>query len=259
MNFLRILIKEIWFQITCNTLPRRMYLFSLLFMPLIYSFVSFIMFQQSGQASFLSYVVLGSGMMGMWSSIVFSSSADIVRERENRSLELLMATPTPFWLIMGGRLCTNSLLGLLSLGVALLIVRVFLGQPLYFQSPGLFLLALIATVYTFASLSLLISTLFALSRVARVLQNLIEFPLFLLCGMLFPVEILPSFLRPLSWSLAPTWALQAMREAMTGGTGGFWFHVLFTVALASLYLGLSALLFAKIERSVRISGTLGSI
>lgn len=258
MRTLSILFKEAKFQALNNAFPRRMYLFSLFLVPFIYSLVAYILFLHSQRPSFLSFVILGAGMMGMWSSIVFSSSADIVRERENRTLELLVASPTPFWLIMVGRLTTNSLLGLLSLAVSLFTVRVICGQPLSFLNPDLFVLALLVTTFTFACLSLLISTAFALSRVARSLQNLIEFPLFLLCGMLFPVEMLPPFVRPLSYLLSPTWALSAMRGAMTGENPDFWVHLLFTLLLSLIYLGAAVYFFNLIERRVRILGTLGS-
>ena len=55
-------------------------------------------------------------------------------------------------------------------------------------------------------------------RSAWALGTAFEQPVWLICGFLVPVAILPDWVRPLSWLLAPTWGVQAIREAALGGS-----------------------------------------
>ena len=54
-------------------------------------------------------------------------------------------------------------------------------------------------------------------RYANALTNLFDYPIWLLCGLLVPVELLPAPVRPLAWLLPPTWGAQAIRDSVIGG------------------------------------------
>ena len=45
-------------------------------------------------------------------------------------------------------------------------------------------------------------------------------PVWLIAGFLVPLTLLPGWVRPISWLLAPTWGVDAIREAAQGG--GAW-------------------------------------
>jgi ABC-2 type transport system permease protein len=38
------------------------------------------------------------------------------------------------------------------------------------------------------------------------------------CGFLVPLSLLPDWVRPISWALAPTWGIRAIRESALGGS-----------------------------------------
>mgnify|MGYP003694698233 CR=1 FL=1 len=50
------------------------------------------------------------------------------------------------------------------------------------------------------------------------LGNFFEYPVWLICGFLVPLALLPGWVRPISWVLAPTWGMSAIRESALGGT-----------------------------------------
>jgi ABC-2 type transport system permease protein len=66
---------------------------------------------------------------------------------------------------------------------------------------------------------------------------LIIFPAFLLSGIFVPVQSLPDWLRPLSYLIPPTWAIEGLRDVLLRGWGleHVWLHV--------LVLGVFALVF----------------
>jgi ABC-2 type transport system permease protein len=44
-----------------------------------------------------------------------------------------------------------------------------------------------------------------------------EFPVYILCGFLFPVALLSNWARPISYLLPPYWAARALHETSSGG------------------------------------------
>jgi ABC-2 type transport system permease protein len=47
-------------------------------------------------------------------------------------------------------------------------------------------------------------------------QNAMEFPIYMLCGFLFPIALLPGWTTPLSYILGPYWAARALHGTTTG-------------------------------------------
>ena len=125
-------------------------------------------------------------------------------------------------------------------------------------SPGYFFVALVGMVASFVVISSVIACLLTLSRRTSLYMNCIEIPFILLCGMAFPVDILPAWLQSVSRCLAPTWAVELLRMTVQGVTdaAAFWrgFGVL-TLLSAALAV-LSAWLYRVIDRAVRINASL---
>ena len=63
----------------------------------------------------------------------------------------------------------------------------------------------------------LLAVAFVRYRTAWALGNLLEYPVWLICGFLVPLTLFPGWVRPISWVLAPTWGMRAIREAALGG------------------------------------------
>jgi ABC-2 type transport system permease protein len=67
------------------------------------------------------------------------------------------------------------------------------------------------------------------------LGNLFEWPVWMICGLLIPVSVLPGWLQPVSWAFAPTWGMAALRGA-TLGTGHPWADIAMCGVLTLAYL-----------------------
>ena len=88
-----------------------------------------------------------------------------------------------------------------------------------------------------------------------------EYPIYILCGFLFPVLLLPGWLRPVSYALPPYWAVRSLQGASLGDLPKgevvqIWLLLLVTSALM---LGLAVLLFRLFLNRARRRGTLGYI
>ncbi|MCL2342738.1 MAG: ABC transporter permease, partial [Firmicutes bacterium] len=204
-----------------------------------------------------SYVILGAGLMGIWSCICFSSAGDINRERWSGTLSMIFVAPAGFQLIIFGKILGNTLLSLLTLLLSFVTAKLVFGVSLSVSQPLLTVFALFSTVVCFIVFSTLIAYLLTLSRKTTLYMNLIEVPIILLCGFVFPIEQLPRWVQIISFVLPPTWAVKLLRLGIgLAEPWQFWetFGIL-TVVTAG-YLILSLLLYRMIDRQVRRGATL---
>ena len=65
-------------------------------------------------------------------------------------------------------------------------------------------------------LGFLLGAAFVRFRAAWAVGNLFEFPVWTICGLLIPIAVLPAWIEPVSWVFAPTWGMNAMRDAALG-------------------------------------------
>ncbi|MBQ7491275.1 MAG: ABC transporter permease [Clostridia bacterium] len=241
-----------------QSFARSMFRFCLIANPILNTILLYEMYRSSGEENFMAYVVLGAGLMGLWSCICFSSAGDINRERYSGTLALIFAAPASFPAIILGKIIGNTLMSLLTLGISLVTAVVLYQIPLTLNSPLYFLLALAAAILTFVVISSVIACLLTLSRKTELYMNCIEIPIILLCGFVFPVSVLPGAVQVLSRALSPTYAVELLRMAVWGVEDPmmFWQKLGILLGITVLYAVLSALLYCKIDRRVRIAATL---
>lgn len=237
---------------------RPMFRFCLLANPILNTVLLYEMYRGAGEENFFAYVALGAGLMAVWSAICFSSAGDINRERYSGTLALLFAAPAGFPAIVLGKILGNTFLSLASIGISVATAALLFGVPVAVASPGYFLLALLCALGAFAAFSLVIACLLTLSRRTELYMNCIEIPLILLCGFVYPVSALPAWLRPVSYALSPTWAVELLRMGVWGvaDPAAFGRKLVVLLALTALSALLALALFRAIDRQVRILATL---
>lgn len=242
-----------------QSFARTMYKYCLLVQPIIYSIITYMMFKNSGLDNFVSYIILGTGILSLWSSICFSTAGDIERERFMGTLQVIYCTPTNFKIIMIGKILGNTILGLVPFGISFAVVKLIFHEEIYIRDPIAFLISMLITIVSFIGISMIFSAFFTLSRSSRMLMNCIEYPIFILCGILFPIEMLPKWTVPLSYILSPTWAIRILRMSVDGiaNKGIFYSYLGVLTILSVLYFILSYILFDVIDKKTRINASLG--
>jgi len=118
----------------------------------------------------------------------------------------------------------------------------------------LFVLSVLMATITIALFGFLLSVTAVRYRTSWALGAALEYPGWLLCGFVIPLDLLPDALRPLSWALAPTWAVEAMRAAAAGGSP--WADLGLCLALGLGYAALAAYLGVRLVDSARRNATL---
>jgi ABC-2 type transport system permease protein len=223
--------------------------------PVIFASIAFLMVENGNQSGTLLYVALGAGLMGIWSSTLFGSGGAIQWQRWQGTLELLVAAPAPFVFCLLPLTVATSTIGLYSIVATLFWGRVFFGVPLDFVHPLQLAVALPVTVLSLGMLGLVLASTFVLARHATAFSNLLEYPVWLATGLLVPLTLLPAWVGPISWVLAPTWGIEAIRDAAIGGSSA-WPEIGMCAALGVVYLALGTVLLRNFERLARQRATL---
>jgi ABC-2 type transport system permease protein len=222
--------------------------------PLFFATTSFLVFRAGDSPRTLLYASLGAAVMGMWSSVSTSAGSAMQRERWWGTLELLVAAPRHFSLVMFPATLGLATVGIYNLVATLLWGRFVFGIPLTIEHPLLFALSIVGTVLAFGGLGLLFAVSFVRFRAAWVLGNFFEYPVWLICGFLVPLALLPEWVRPISWVLAPTWGMSAIRESALGGTPLP--DLLLCLGLGAAYVGLGVLVTGRVLDDARARGSL---
>lgn len=233
-------------------------LFTVLFQPIIIALLGLWMLKDKG-AEAAMFVVVGSGLTGLWSSLLFISGNSINFERWTGTLESLVAIPTPFEVIVFGKNLANVIQSLLSMVLGYIIAAFAFGYSLDVQQPLPFVVSIFLAVIAFISFGLIIAPIFVMNPGVRAWQNAMEFPVYVLCGFLFPIALLPGWTTPVSYLLPPYWAAIALHGTSTGGASLN--ETLFAWAMLLLFslidLLIASRLFKLMLYKARADATLG--
>jgi ABC-2 type transport system permease protein len=225
-----------------------------LFVPIVQATLAVYLFRSGGEHHRLLQAAVGSGLMGVWSSVLFGSGGAIQNQRWQGTLEMIMLAPRRPVLVILPITVATGLTGAYALLATLVWGRLLYGIRLDFAHPFAFVLAALVCVLALGMSGLLLASTFVLMRNANALANTLEYPVWLLSGMLVPITVLPPWTGPIAAALPTTWGARALREATDGGP--VWPSLGVCVAISLLFLGLGALALVHVERRARANATL---
>lgn len=245
------LILAVCFLETKSLARSLMFITSNLVQPIVFATIAFYLFRSSHQGITLLYAGLGAGLMGIWSSTLFGSGGAISRQRNQGTLEILVAAPARLlWSLLGITLAT-SVLGVYSLVATLVWGTLLFRMPIHLGHPVWFVFSIPVTVLSLGALGLVMAAAFVLYRNANTLSNMLEYPISMLSGLLVPISLLPGWTHALSWVLAPTWGVRAVRLAALGGDPGPAIAACIGLGIVYVFVGWGIL--SWVERRVRLS------
>lgn len=222
--------------------------------PLFFATVAFFMFRAGDDPKPLLYASLGAAVMGIWGTTSTAAGNSLSRERWHGTLELLVAAPSNFSLVLLPTTIAMASIGIYSMVTTLLWGWLVFGIDLTIESPLAFVLAIPATVVSIGALGFLLAVAFVRFRQAWALGNMLEYPVWLISGFLVPLTLFPGWVKPISWALAPTWGIDAIREASLGGSA--WLEIALALALGAGYVLIGIVLVGRALHAARAKATL---
>jgi ABC-2 type transport system permease protein len=152
-------------------------------------------------------------------SILFGTTSllavTVTFEKKNRSLERLLLAPIPLEILMLAKTGGAILFGAANAFVPVVIAAflVDLSQVAWGAFiPAVFMIA-VASTFLGLFIAVAVSEVFE----AQTFSNFFRFPMMFLCGLFFPIERLPVFLKPFSYALPLTYGADVLHGAVHGG------------------------------------------
>ena len=173
------------------------------------------------------FIKSGSGLESVLSmlpgvvvvSIIFGTtsmlSVTVTFEKKGRSFDRLLLAPIRLEVLMLAKTSGAILFGVANAFIPIILAgfltdlsRVAWGSVI----PAIFLLA-VASTFLGLFIAVSVSEVFE----AQTFSNFFRFPMIFLCGLFFPIERLPVFLRPLSYVLPPTYGVDILHGTFSIG------------------------------------------
>ena len=182
-------------------------------------------------------------------SVLFGTTSmlavTVTFEKKSRSFERLLLAPIPLEILMLAKTSGAILMGIANAFVPVVMAAFLIDLSQVAWGAFVPTVVLIAVASTFLGLFIAV----AVSEVfeAQTFSNFFRFPMMFLCGLFFPVEKLPVFIKPLSYALPLTYGADVLHGSVHGG------HALpFSLDLAILgafCVGLFAMSLHNIRKS----------
>jgi ABC-2 type transport system permease protein len=191
-------------------------------------------------AEFIDFFVPGVVAFAIFLLTTLLTLLSFVGERTSGTLDRLLVSPIRIGEIVAGYAMAFGVVGMIQAAI-LLTVGTLVFKITIVGNP--FIAFLVAALLAIVSVSLGILLSSAAKREAQAVQflPLIILPCFLLAGILWPVEAIPSFIRPLSYIIPPTYAVEALRSVLLRGwgLGKIWLDIVVLLAFAAVFLTVS--------------------
>jgi len=191
--------------------------------------------------SYMAFIVPGLVMMSVINNSYANVSGSFFSSKFQRSVEELLVSPAPDWVIIGGYSISGALRGVLC-GVLVFMVSVFFTHPRIHQVLVI-LVFIILTAFVFSLGGLLNGILAKKFDDISIVPTFILTPLTYLGGVFYSINLLPGFWRDLSQVNPILYMVNGFRYGFYGFSDvhvglSFFILVLFGVilTLVNLYL-----------------------
>jgi ABC-2 type transport system permease protein len=191
-------------------------------------------------AEFIDFFVPGILAFVVFLLTTLLTLITFVGERSNGTLERVMASPITEGEVVTGYAITFGILGMIQVAFLLVIAIVFFNIMVVGNVLLAFLTVAILSLVSL-SLGILLSSLAKRPEQAIQFIPFVVLPAFLLSGIFWPLQAIPDWLRPLSYLVPPTYAVEACRAVMLKGWGldRIWPDIVALLIFAVLFLALA--------------------
>ena len=230
--------------------------------PVAFSAVGYFLARAAGQTSIdFMHTFIGSGVMGIWGTVLFTSFFDIRADRREGSLELLVGSPTSLFTILAVRAFTNVLLGTSSFVLSVLTAMLLFDFAPPLRNFPFILISLAILLFGFWCIGIFLAHWPIVSRLSGLFINYLELPVAMLTGFMFPVSLLPVWARWLAALTPMVWAFNGLRASFQPevATASLWRNWAMALGISCIYLVITFLMSKRVQDMIRVSGELSSV
>lgn len=205
----------------------------------------------------MGYLVIGTTFMNFVGVSLNSFQGAIRGEQQMGTLEFLLMSDTPLYQILAYSALWNFVYTCLSTSVIFLIVVFVLGMDINVNL-GTAIFILLLSVTCMSGFGLISAGIIMVTKQGDPITWVFGTLSGLLSGAMFPIELLPPFLRTISVALPTTHALIALRKTVMvhAGLEEVWSQILVLIVLTALTLPIGLAVFRWGFNRARIDGSL---
>jgi ABC-2 type transport system permease protein len=184
-----------------------------------------------------SFFAAGMAVFFLFFTVSFGVTS-LLEERNDGTLARLLAAPISRASILGGKLLTSFLLGVISMAVLVAATSVLFGAS--WGNPAGVAELVVAAVLAAMGIMALIATLAKNAEQANMWQTVVAVVLGLLGGTFFPISQAPGILSRLTFAAPQAWFLRGLGDLRGGGVSVVWVPAAAMLAFAVVAGGLAA-------------------
>jgi ABC-2 type transport system permease protein len=212
----------------------------------------------SGTSDYMSFILLGTVLTNFILTVFWGMGYALKNDMDAGVLESNWLTPVPRLLILVGRTLSSLLVTAITSAIMLIIAAALFG----FKPTGNTLAAFLTAIPMLIGLygfGFAFAALVLLMREANTLVDVSSFLVQGFSGTNFPVKSLPTWLIPIALILPLTYGLDAVRGFLLKSDTLLPIRVEVAILIVFMFVMLwfGAWVFNRVERRVRILGTLG--
>jgi ABC-2 type transport system permease protein len=176
----------------------------------------------TGPYTYLQFLTPGILAQSVLFISIFYGIASI-RERELGIITKFLVSPTPRTILVGARALSASMRGL-SQALIVVILATALGVTLNLDLPALVgvVVAIVLGSALFSTLSMIIASIVKTQERFLGIGQLLTMPLFFASSAIYPLSLMPGWLRPIALANPLTYLVDALRTLMLPGEVGLY-------------------------------------
>ena len=168
----------------------------------------------AGRRDLTTFALVAPVLMTLWALSLEISGSVVDSDRGAGILEQVVATPTRFQTVVFGRVLAVTMLGGLAVVETGLVARLGFGVQVSVHHPAVLAATVVATALAMTGTALVMAGAFVLAGGVRTFQNTMNYPIYLLAGVLVPISYLPEWVRPLSRLIFLSWSADLLRASL---------------------------------------------
>jgi ABC-2 type transport system permease protein len=183
---------------------------------------------------YIDFLAPGVIMMTIVFSAMFSGGLGLVVDRDFGTLRMLMAAPISKSAIIIGKTTAGVTQSLFS-GIFALLVAVIIGVNVKAGLAGALFMVILMLIAAFGFIGMSIAIGTKIRKIEHLMlsMQLVIIPMWFLSGGLYPLESMPSWMKPLAIVNPLTYATDAMRSVMLRGV--VWESLALDIAVMSVF------------------------
>jgi len=183
-----------------------------------------------------SFFAAGMAVFFLFFTVQFGVTS-LLEERNDGTLARLLAAPVSRASILGAKLLTSFVLGVISMGVLVAATTVLFGAA--WGNPFGVTVLIVTAIMAATGIMALIATLARNAEQAANWQSVVAVILGLIGGTFFPVALAPGVLSKLTFVAPQAWFLRGLGDLRGGGVSAVWWPALAMLAFAAVTGGLA--------------------